>query len=108
MTIRADIPDGARTLDLEASRAARAEARAAAGEANPYLKLAAGYVEVRPEVAVSVATDFQEGRVHAGLEGLVVDPADVNVLLLDGISVQDVTAILTFVTGLDAGESVAS
>jgi hypothetical protein len=104
MAIRNDAPDGAKILDLEAARVARAEVRAAEGQGNPFLKLTAGYVEVRPEIAVSVAATLQNGEIREALQSLLVDPADVDVLLEDGLSIQDLEAITKFLTGLTLGE----
>lgn len=108
MSILLEIPSGARSLDLGAARAARAEARAAAGEGNPFLKLSAGYVEVKSEFALTVAFAFKNEDLEGGLAGMLVDPADVDALLADGLSAQDLTEITKFVSGASLGESSAS
>lgn len=108
MSILLDIPSGARALDLGAARVARAEARAAAGESNPFLKLSAGYVEVKPEFALTVAFAFKNEDIRGGLEGMLVDPTDVDALLADGLTSQDLQDIAKFVTGTSLGESAAS
>lgn len=108
MAILASAPEGAKVLDLDAARAARAEARAAAGEANPLLKIDAGYIEVRPEVDLLCAEDFTAGRISDGLTKLLADPADAPVLLAHGLSQQDLEQIVSFVTGVSLGESRAS
>lgn len=108
MSILLEIPSGARSFDLGAARQARAEARAAAGESNPYVKLSAGYVEVKPEFALTVAFAFKSGDLKAGLAGMLVDPVDVDALLADGISSEDLEAITKFASGKSLGESAAS
>lgn len=108
MAILKDAPAGAQVFDLDAARAARAEARAASGAGNPFLKLAAGYVEAKAEVPLTAMDDFTAGNLSDGLAALVVDPADVQSLLADGLTTDDVAAILKFITGADSGESVAS
>jgi len=108
MSILKVAPANAEVLDLGAARVARAEARAAEGKGNPFLKLAAGYVEVRAEIALSVAFDFKEGRLTEGLAGLLVDPADLDVVIADGLSAEDMGAITEFITGKSLGESLAS
>lgn len=108
MSILLEIPSGARALDLGAARVARAEARAAAGESNPFLKLSAGYVEVKPEFALTVAFAFKDGDLRAGLAGMLVDPSDVDALLADGISAADLEEITKFTSGVSVGESAAS
>ncbi|MBC7594530.1 MAG: hypothetical protein H7288_11430 [Kineosporiaceae bacterium] len=108
MSILSEAPAGANVLDLGAARVARAEARAAAGLANPYIKLAAGFVEVRAEFDIGVALDFQAEDIKGGLTKLLVDPADVDALINDGLSAADLTAITEFVTGSTLGESSAS
>lgn len=104
MAILKNAPEGAKVLDLEAARVARAEVRAAEGEGNPVIKLAAGYVEVRPEIAISVATKFEQGDVRGGLAGLLVDPADVDALFEDGLTAKDMEEITKFLTGMTPGE----
>lgn len=79
-----------------------------AGETNPYLKLTAGFVEVRPEFSITLALDFQNGDIRGGLVQLLVDPKDVDALIADGLSKDDLEAITKFVTGLSLGESSAS
>lgn len=108
MTILKKAPEGAQVLDLGAARVARAEARAAEGKGNPFLKLAAGFVEVKPEFALTVAFDFKAERIEEGLAGLLVDPADLPVLLADGLSGQDLEGIAKFINGTPLGESSAS
>ncbi len=108
MSILMTAPDGANVLDLDAARAARAEARAAAGEANPFIKVSAGYIEVRPEIDLLVIEDFNANRISAALERLLVDPADVPALLSAGLSSADLQGITEFVTGKTLGESLAS
>lgn len=108
MSIQKEAPAGAQVLDLGAARAARSEARAAAGAGNPFVKLTAGYVETKPEVPLSAMDDFAAGNLTAGVAALVADPEDVQPLLADGLTNDDVSAILKFISGLDTGESTAS
>lgn len=108
MSILTEAPAGAQILDLGAARAARAEARVAAGEGNPYLKLAAGYVAVKAEFALTVAFDFKREDIEAGLAGLLVDPADLDALLADGLTAEDLKEITKLVTGTSLVESSAS
>jgi len=108
MSILKAAPEGASILDLGAARAARAEARAAAGQGNPFLKLAVGYVEVLPEIPVGVAVDFNAGRIEEGLAGLLADKGDVAALIADGLTKSDMDAISDFITGSPLGESSAS
>jgi len=108
MSIRDTAPEGAKVLDVGAARVARAEARAAAGDGLPWIKVTAGYIEVRPEVDLEAAEDFLGARFRAGLMKLLVDPADVDVLLSDGLSKGDLDAIGEFITGTTQGESLAS
>jgi hypothetical protein len=108
MAILKTAPAGANVLDLDAARAARAEARSAAGEGLPLIKVSAGYVEARAEVDLACADDFIAGRISAGLSKLLADPADVEAVLAGGISRDDLEAITNFVAGTTLGESPAS
>lgn len=108
MAILSAAPEGARVLDLDAARAARAEARAAAGEGLPLIKVSAGFVEVRAEVDLTAAEDFLAGKFREGLALLLADPADIDAVLAGGLSKDDLDAIGTFITGASAGESPAS
>ena len=106
MAILSKAPEGANVLDLEAVRAARAEARAEAGEGHPVIKLSGDrFVEVKAEFSISVAIDFQNENIKGGLAALLVDPEDVDALLEDGLSQQDIAEIAKFVAGLSLGES---
>lgn len=107
MTVLLNAPEGAKVLDLGAERVARAEARAAAGVGAPFLKLAAGYVEIKPEMPLSVAEAVQTD-LKAGLAGLLADPSDIDALWGDGLSQDDIQAVMEFVTGRTLGESQAS
>lgn len=104
MTILKKAPEGANVLDLAGARAGRAEARALAGEANPVLKLEAGFIELRPEIDITTSDDFLAGRTKAALAKLLVDPADVDELLKSGLSTGDLEAITKFVAGKTPGE----
>jgi hypothetical protein len=105
MAILSKAPEGAKVLDLEAGRIARAEARAQAGEGNPIIKLSGNrFVEVKAEFSISVAIDFQNEDIKGGLAALLVDPADVDALLADGLSQQDIAEIAKFISGLSLGE----
>lgn len=105
MSILKDAPEGARVLDLDAVRAARAEAR---GGAQVFVKVSAGYVEMRAEVDLEAAEEFLGNHFRAGLAKLVVDPADADALWAGGLSKADLDAIGEFVTGNTSGESPAS
>ncbi len=107
MTIRKKVPEGAEVLDLGAGRAARAEARAAEGLGAKFLKISAGYIEVKVEIPVEVAFTL-ERDVKAGLAGILVDPTDIDALLADGLTSQDLEAMQALVTGKSLGESSAS
>ena len=107
MSILKKAPAGAEVLDLGAGRAARAEARAAEGLGGKFLKLAAGYVEVKPEIPVEVAFTLQSD-LKAGLAGILVDPTDLDALLADGLTSGDIEAMQALVTGKSLGESSAS
>ena len=104
MAILSDAPKGADVLDLGAARAARAEARAS----DPYIKLSAGYVQANAEVRIDSALKIDQGDVRGVLSALVIDPADVDVLLEDGLTAQDIQAIMQWITGFSVGESPAS
>jgi len=107
VTIRKKVPEGAEVLDLGAARAARAEARAAEGLGAKFLKISAGYIEVKVEIPVEVAFTL-ERDVKAGLAGILVDPTDIDALLADGLTSQDLEAMQALVTGKSLGESSAS
>ncbi len=108
MSILTTLPEGARVLDLDAARAARAEARAAAGDGPPYVKVAAGYIAMRPEMDLEAGEDFMAGKLREGLAKMLADPADLDALLADGFSKDDLNAIGEYVTGASLGESSAS
>lgn len=95
-------PEGAKVLDLDAAREARAEAKK--DEPNPVIKLQAGYVELRKEVDVTAAEDFKAGNLIEGLGKLLADPADIAALTKDGFSSEDLSAVMMFVTGRSLGE----
>ena len=102
--IQAKAPEGAQVFDLEATRIARAEARALEGKGNPFLKLSVGYIEVNAEFALNVAFAFQDKDIRGGLASLLVDPEDVDALLNSGLTAQDLEEITKFVSGLSLGE----
>lgn len=102
MAILESAPAGASVLDLGAARNARAEARQ--GKPAPVIKLAAGYVEVSPEMDVLSADDFAAGRIKEGLSKMLADPNDVEALVAGGVSKDDLEAIVQFVTGASLGE----
>jgi hypothetical protein len=106
MAIISNLPDGATVLDLAAERAARAEARAAQGLGDPFIKLEAGYVQVNPEVPLAAAFLFQEEKIKEGLALLLVDEADVETLW-PILTAADFEAIVNFITGKSVGESQA-
>lgn len=104
MAILTTLPGDANVLDIQAERAARAEVRAAAGKGNSYVKLAAGYVAIKPELPIDLAIRLQDEDLKGALMGLLADPDDVDALLADGLSAEDLSAILTFITGKSLGE----
>ena len=104
MAILSEAPKGAEILDLGAARAARAEARSG----QPYIKLSAGYVPANAEVRIDTAFLIDQGDVKGTLACLVTDPDDVEALLKDGLTAQDIQAIMQWITGLTVGESQAS
>lgn len=106
MAIVSSAPEGASVLDLAAERAARAEARSAQGKGDPYIKLEAGFVQVYPEVPLSAAFLFQDGKVKEGLALLLVDEADIE-LLWPTLTKDDFEAISNFIAGKSVGESEA-
>lgn len=108
MSIRSEAPAGAQVLDLDAARAARAEARVAAGDVNPVIKLAAGFVDVNPEFDVLAAENFSKGDIRGGLTKILADPADIDELVKGGLSTDDLESIVKFVTGVELGESTPS
>jgi hypothetical protein len=103
MSILKKAPAGAEVLDLDAAHAARAEARAAAGKTSSFIKISAGYVEVRAEAPLSAAVALQSENIRDGLAGLLVDPADIDALLGE-ITSQDLEALTGFITGSSLGE----
>jgi hypothetical protein len=106
MTISKKAPEGADVLDLGAARAARAEARA--GHPNPVIRLSSGFVDLKPEMDILIAEDLTGGKVKSALVRLLADPADADALLAEGISDDDLKAIIEFATGKNLGESSAS
>lgn len=103
MSILAEAPEGADVLDLGAARAARAEARAAAGKGAAVIKLSVGFVEILAEIPLGVATDLQDGRIREGLAGVLVDPDDIDALMAE-ITVNDTEALTKLITGESLGE----
>ena len=106
MAVLANAPEGAEVLDLDAARAARAEARAADGKGAPFLKVSAGYIEVHPEIPLAAAYLFAEEKVREGLALVLVDQADVDTLW-PTLTADDLRAIVEFITGKSLGESLA-
>lgn len=108
MAILSEAPAGANILDLGQARAARAEARAAAGEGNPLVKLTAGYVEVKPEFDIFIGELLMVGKTRDALTGLLVHPEDVDALIGEGLTPADLNAIVEFIGGVTLGEAQAS
>lgn len=102
MSILKKAPEGVEVLDLAPIRAARAEALT--GQPLRVIKLEAGYVGVKAELDVMSADDFAAGHIKAGLAKLLADPADVDVLVKDGLTKDDLNTIVEFVTGNSLGE----
>jgi hypothetical protein len=101
--IRKHIPEGSTVLDLAASRAARAEQRAKDGKGAPFVKLAAGYVEVKAEIPLAAAFAFKNEEIEAGLRLMLADPADGDKLVADGLSSEDLAALTQFIAGVTPG-----
>lgn len=106
MSVLKTAPAGAAVFDLGAARVARAETQN--GEPKPLIKLAVGYVEVNPEFDVLAAEKFAVGQIRAGLSMMLADPADVDVLIAEGLSKNDLDAIGKFISGANLGEFSAS
>lgn len=104
MAILESVPEGAKVIDLDAARVARAEAR----ESKTYVKLSVGFVEVKPEIALESAEAFMEERIREGISFLLADPADVDVLYKDGLSAEDLGVIVEHISGKSLGELQAS
>lgn len=107
MAILSELPKGASVLDLDAARVARAEARSLDGKGNPFLKISAGFIEVKPEVALEAAFLFQEEKLREGLALLLIDADDVQPLLASGLTANDLEEIVRFISGANLGESKA-
>lgn len=104
MSVLQVAPDGSQVLDLDAARAARAEARAAAGTPSQYLKISAGYVELAPEIDVLAAEDFSRGEITVGLAKILADPTDIAAIVEVGLTKRDLEQIVGFITGTTLGE----
>lgn len=104
MAILSKVPEGASVLDLAPARAARAEARAESGAGNPLLKLAVGFVELRPEICVEAAALLAEGNLRGGLGMLLADPSDLDAIFNEGLTKEDVHTLTVFISGLTPGE----
>jgi len=102
MSVLKEAPEGADVIDLDAARAARAEA--AAGTPATVLKVSAGFIELRREVDVLAAEAFTSGQIREGLSKLLADPTDVDEIVKDGLSKADLQVIVTFITGNSLGE----
>lgn len=103
MALLNELPEGAQVLDLGAARVARAEA----STTRSFLKLAAGYVEVKSEVPLQAAFSVADADIKGALASLLADPADFDALLADGLTSGDITAITEFIAGKSLGESQA-
>ena len=104
MSVLKEAPQGSNVFDLDSERKARAEARAAAGEASPFIKLDAGYVELKPEIDALAAEDFTGGHIRAGLAKILADPTDVEEVVKGGFSRDDLQAVVKFLNGNSLGE----
>lgn len=101
MAILKSVAEGSETLDLGAARSARIEAR---GDVKRYIKLTAGYVEVLPEIPLSAGILFKNQDIQGGLAGMLLDPTDADLILKDGLTDDDLTAIAVFMSGKSLGE----
>jgi hypothetical protein len=106
MSLVKKVPFGAEILDLVGARTARAEARA--GQALPHIKIAGGYIPIQPEFDLTSSEALLKGDVRLGLERLLADPADVDLIMNGGLTGEDLSAIVKFVVGKTVGESAAS
>ena len=106
MTIAKKAPVGAKVLDLQSARTARAEARA--GEPAAYLKLSVGFVEIKPEMDIFVIEDLKVGNVKSALTRLFADPKDAEAVFAEGITDDDFKSIVEFSAGKSLGEFSAS
>jgi hypothetical protein len=106
MAILRALPDNAVSFDLDAARVARAEARAAAGQGSQFIKVSAGYIEVKAEVPLEAAYLLQQENIKEGLGLVLTDPADVDVLW-STLSADDFKEIIEFISGKTVGESQA-
>lgn len=97
---------GANVLDIEAARAARAEARG--NTQLQVIKVDGGYVEINPEFDLITTELLTEGKVREGLARLLNDPADVDLILKNGFSDKDLEELVKFITGKLLGELPAS
>lgn len=107
MAILTEAPEAANIIDLDAARKARAEARAESGGEVTVIKLAAGFVECRPEFSLSVVEKLRSSDIRGALADLLLDPADTDALLAEGVTAQDLGVIVSFV-GASVGEALAS
>lgn len=102
MTVLQEAPEGAAVIDIVAARAARAEVDA---QLPPiFLKIDAGFIELRRELDVLCAEDFVDGRFRAGLSKILADPADVEPIVAYGLSSADLERLIEHITGKPLGE----
>ena len=106
MAIVKKAPAGAKVLDLPSARSARAEARV--GEPASFIKLSAGYVEIKPELDILAVEDLKAGNPKAALLRLFADPSDVEAVASEGLTDEDLKAIFEFAVGKSLGELTAS
>jgi hypothetical protein len=95
-----EAPAGARVLDLDAARVARAEASKDAP--SPVVKLSVGFVTLQKELDVLCGEDFAAGNARSGLLRILADPKDIDAL--GSVTRDDLEAIVNFVSGKSLGE----
>lgn len=106
--ITQEAPEGAQVLDLQGARVARQEARVAAGEPNPVVKISAGFIELKAEVDVLAVEDFEANNLRAAFTKMLADPEDIEPLIQFGLSSQDAELLIDFIVGKSLGEASAS
>jgi hypothetical protein len=106
MAVLSSLPEGANVLDLDAERVARQEVRVAQGVGASFVKVSAGFIEVKPEIPLAAAYALKDEQIREGLGMLLADPADVDALW-PVLSAEDFQSLINFITGKTPGESQA-
>jgi len=90
-------------LDLDAKRAARAEA--AGRDAVETVKFGGREYAFRTELPVLAGDLLSEGKLRDGLATFLAEPAEVDALLSAGFSVADLEVLASELYGISMGES---